>query len=299
MIPSYASLGFGVKSSKYASLYGCQVYGNQDSLLINGFLFASQSYIEGNIDMIWGAGAAYFLNSTIAPNRDGIALTASKRSTNTTAAGFVFDQCTITPAKGAKYTSVSLGRPWNANARVAYIDSYLDSCIKAAGWDQWTKADPRTSGAMFGEFANDGPGSGLGSRAAFATKLTATDAAQFELSTFFSGGTSWINMTLVSATPFKAGAVVLPPVVTTATTSITSTTSTTIPATTVTVFTTRLSTLKETLVTSVQAPDTVLTLKSTLTIDAATTVTPAPETKTTLLRSTVVDVATVQESTLR
>ncbi|KAM0275707.1 hypothetical protein ACHAQH_007506 [Verticillium albo-atrum] len=297
---NYASLGFGVKSSKYASLYGCQVYGNQDALLINGFLFASHSYVEGNIDMIWGGGAAYFLNSTIAPNRDGIAVTASKRATNTTAAGFVFDQCTVTPAKGAKYTSVSLGRPWNANARVAYIDSYLDSCIEATGWDQWTKTDPRTAGAIFGEFANDGPGSGLGSRAAFASKLTAADAAQFELATFFSGVTSWINMTLVSATPFTAGAVVLPATTTTATTStsstaLTTTTSSSTPITTTTVYTTKVSTLKETLVTSVQGLDTTLTLKTTLTIDAVTTVTPAPETKTTLVRSTEIDVATVQE----
>ncbi|PYH94282.1 pectin lyase-like protein [Aspergillus ellipticus CBS 707.79] len=88
----YASLGFAVKSSKYASLYGCQVTGNQDALLINGYFFASNSYIEGNIDMIWGSGAGYFLNSTISPNEDDINLTADKRTTNTTAAGFVFDQ---------------------------------------------------------------------------------------------------------------------------------------------------------------------------------------------------------------
>ncbi|PNH58826.1 hypothetical protein VD0002_g8713 [Verticillium dahliae] len=301
---NYASLGFGVKSSKYASLYGCQVYGNQDALLINGFLFASHSYIEGNVDMIWGSGAAYFLASTIAPNRDGIALTASKRATDTTPAGFVFDQCTVTPAKGAKYTSVSLGRPWNANARVAYIDSFLDSCIEANGWDHWTKNDPRTAGAIFGEFANDGPGSDLSARAAFATKLTAADAAQFELATFFPAGISWINMTLVSATPFKAGAVVLPSATISATSATTTTTTTTstststtssVPATTVTVFTTKLSTLKETTSTTVQALDTTVTLKATATFDAATTITPAVETKTTLIRSTEINVATVQE----
>lgn len=32
-----ASLGFAVKSSKYASLFACQVTGNQDTLLINGY----------------------------------------------------------------------------------------------------------------------------------------------------------------------------------------------------------------------------------------------------------------------
>ncbi|KAJ5508903.1 hypothetical protein N7527_011046 [Penicillium freii] len=52
-----ATLGSDVKSSKYASLYGCQVRGNQDALLINGNLFMSNGYVEGNIDMIWGSGA--------------------------------------------------------------------------------------------------------------------------------------------------------------------------------------------------------------------------------------------------
>ncbi|GJC86637.1 pectinesterase [Colletotrichum liriopes] len=294
--PNYASLGFGVKSNKYASLYSCQVYGNQDSLLINGFFFASNSYIEGNIDMIWGAGAGYFLNSTIAPNRDGVALTASKRATNTTAAGFVFDQCTIRPAGGVSYASVSLGRPWNAYARVAYVDSYLDSCIKTAGWDQWTKTDPRTAEAAFGEFANNGPGSDVSSRASFATKLTAETAAQFELANFFSV-TSWINMTLVSAMPFNASAVIQPTttVASTSTPPVTSAVSSSIPITTTTVFTTNVVTVKATSLISIQGPNAVVTLTSTLTINAATTITPPPATKTTVVKSTDVEYVTVQK----
>jgi len=34
-----ASLGFAVKSSKYAFMHGCQVYGNQDTLYISGYMF--------------------------------------------------------------------------------------------------------------------------------------------------------------------------------------------------------------------------------------------------------------------
>lgn len=43
-----ASLGFAVKSSKYAFLSGCQIYGNQDTLYISGYFFAFKSYIEGS-----------------------------------------------------------------------------------------------------------------------------------------------------------------------------------------------------------------------------------------------------------
>jgi pectin methylesterase-like acyl-CoA thioesterase len=76
-------------------------------------VFAYNTYIEGNIDFIWGAGSFYFLASTIAPNEGGISITADKRTTNTSIGGIVFDQCAVTPAPGSSIAagSVSLGRP--------------------------------------------------------------------------------------------------------------------------------------------------------------------------------------------
>ncbi len=50
-----ASLGFAVKSSKYAFMHGCQIYGNQDTLYISGNMFTFKSYIEGNVDFIFGS----------------------------------------------------------------------------------------------------------------------------------------------------------------------------------------------------------------------------------------------------
>ncbi|KAF4339748.1 pectinesterase [Fusarium beomiforme] len=264
---NYASLGFAVKSSKFASLYGCQVYGNQDALLINGNLFAYNSVITGNIDMIWGSGAGYFLKSTIAPNRDGIALTANKKGTNAGSYGFVFDQCTIAPAGGASYSNIYLGRPWDQYARVAYIESELGSCINAAGWQAWTKADPRTANVIFGEFDNSGPGSSTSQRASFAKQLSADDAAQFELGTFFTS-TTWINMTLVDATPFDAGIA--------ATQTYSSTT----------VFTTQTVTTSQTAFVTTTGADVTVTEKSTATTDVGTTITPDPVTKTNIEKST-------------
>ncbi|RSL90911.1 hypothetical protein CEP51_000508 [Fusarium floridanum] len=274
---NYASLGFGVKSSKYASLYGCQVYGNQDALLINGFFFAYNSYFEGNIDMIWGSGAGYFLKSTISPNRNGVALTAHKRTDTTTPAGFVFDQCTITPANGASYSTIYLGRPWNQYARVAYVESELGSCIPAVGWDDWTNADPRTGNVIFGEYENTGAGSSTSKRASFAKQLSGEDAAQFELGTFFAA-TAWINSTLVSATPFVAGAVA------TGTSSYT------------TVYTTQTVTSSQTLFATVTASDKTVTSKSTSTLDVGTTITPDPTTKTTVQKTTTTQTSKTTEA---
>ncbi|EWY84732.1 hypothetical protein FOYG_12140 [Fusarium oxysporum NRRL 32931] len=264
---NYASLGFAVKSSKFASLYGCQIYGNQDALLINGNLFAYNSIVTGSIDMIWGSGAGYFLKSTISPNRDGIALTANKKGSNSGPWGFVFDQCTVSPAGGASYSSIYLGRPWDQHARVAYIESELGSCVAAAGWQAWTKTDPRTANVIFGEFDNSGPGSSTSQRASFAKQLSGEDVAQFELGTFFTS-TAWINMTLVDATPFDAGIA--------ATQTFSSTT----------VYTTQTVTTSQTALVTTTGAAVTITEKSTSTLDVGTTITPDPTTKTNTEKST-------------
>jgi pectin methylesterase-like acyl-CoA thioesterase len=200
-----ASLGFAVKSSKFAALYGCQIYGNQDTLDISGYLFTFKTYIEGNVDFIFGTGSGYFLDSTISPNEDGISITASKRTTNTTSAGFVFDQCTVKPASGTgPFTSVSLGRPWNSFSRVAYVDCYLDSMISAAGWNVWSKSTPNTDGVMYGEYHNYGPGSNNCNRANFSQQLSDADVAQFQLGSFFAS-TAFIDFQYVDTQPFTVG----------------------------------------------------------------------------------------------
>ncbi|KAM0306744.1 hypothetical protein ACHAPM_001317 [Fusarium culmorum] len=273
---NYASLGFAVKSSKFASLYGCQVYGNQDALLVNGNLFAYNSIITGNIDMIWGSGAGYFLKSRIAPNADKIALTANKKGTNAGPNGFVFDQCTVAPADGASFSTIYLGRPWDQWARVAYIQSELSASIAAVGWTAWTKSDPRTGNVIFGEFDNSGPGASTGGRASFAKQLSNDEVAQFQLGTFFPS-TSWINMTLVHASPFDAAVA--------ATQTVSSTT----------VYTTQTVTSSQTLFTTTTGADVTITEKSTFTEDIGTTITPDPTTKTSIEKTTVTEVALVTQ----
>jgi pectin methylesterase-like acyl-CoA thioesterase len=200
-----ASLAFAVKSSKYAAMYGCQIYGNQDTLSISGYLFTFKTYIEGNVDFIYGSGSAYFLASTISPNEDGISITASKRATNGTGAGFVFDQCTLKPTPGAgAFSNVALGRPWNSFARVAYVNCYLDSMISPAGWNVWSKSTPNTNGVQYGEYHNFGPGSNICKRASFSQQLSDADVVQYQLGNFFLS-TSFIEFSRVDTQPFSVG----------------------------------------------------------------------------------------------
>lgn len=204
----YASLGFAIGNNGYASFFGCHITGNQDTFDLNSgtSIFVYNTLIEGSIDFIWGAGSGYFLKSTLVPNADGGCITADKRASNTSVGGLVFDQCTVAAASGVSAGSIFLGRPYNQYARVAWVNSYLDSSINSAGWSVWSKSNPQTSGVVFGEYHNYGPGASISDRASFSEQLSDADVAQFQLANFFaSQGTSWINMTYVDAVPFVAG----------------------------------------------------------------------------------------------
>jgi pectin methylesterase-like acyl-CoA thioesterase len=295
-----ASLGFAVKSSKYAFMHGCQIYGNQDTLYISGNMFTFKTYIEGNVDFIFGAGSGYFLNSTISPNEDGDSITAAKRATNTTSAGFVFDQCTIVPAAGSSgFKNVSLGRPWNNFARVLYAGCYLDGSVGSAGWTQWSKSSPQTDGVTFAEYHNFGPGSNTCNRASFSQQLSDAAAAQFQLASFFPT-TSWIDFSVVDVQPFTAGfgsapagcisssssSIILP------TLSLSS--SSTLPLVTTQVTTTIIQ--KATTYTTLTQGAVTSTAVTYVTENDGTTVTPLPILKTSIVKSTSVITSTTTKA---
>ncbi|KAI5271854.1 pectin lyase-like protein [Aureobasidium subglaciale] len=292
-----ASLGFAVKSSKYAFMHGCQIYGNQDTLYISGNMFTFKTYIEGNVDFIFGAGSGYFLNSTISPNEDGDSITAAKRATNTTAAGFVFDQCSIIPAAGLSgFKNVSLGRPWNNFARVLYAGCYLDGSVGSAGWTQWSKSSPQTDGVTFAEYHNFGPGSSTCNRASFSQQLSDADAAQFQLANFFPT-TSWIDFSVVDVQPFIAGFGSAPAACVSSSSSSSSMLSTSSSSSSVTLplITTQITTTivqKATTYTTLVQGDVTSTQVTYVTENDGTTVTPPV-----VLKTSVVKVTDVVSST--
>ncbi|OTB14519.1 carbohydrate esterase family 8 protein [Daldinia sp. EC12] len=203
---NFASLGFAIGNNGRAAFYGCQITGNQDTFDTNAgtSVFAYNTLVEGSVDFIWGAGSAYFLNSTIVPNTKGGYIAAMKRASASTPGGLVFDQSTIAATADAAAGSVFLGRPYNQYSRVAYIKTYLDKSISPAGWSVWSKTDPRTDGVLLGEYQNYGPGAGTSARASFSRQLSKADVAQFQLASFFSSqGTAWIDMTDVKTAPFS------------------------------------------------------------------------------------------------
>ncbi|MEK7781112.1 MAG: pectinesterase family protein, partial [Verrucomicrobiota bacterium] len=86
----------------------CRFLGWQDTILANrGRHYFENCYIAGHVDFIFGGATCYFERSKIHCLKDGYITAASTPDTNRY--GYVFNQCEITGAPGAK---TYLGRPW-------------------------------------------------------------------------------------------------------------------------------------------------------------------------------------------
>jgi pectin methylesterase-like acyl-CoA thioesterase len=105
----------------------------QDTLLWSGRVYAKDCYIAGNVDFVWGTGAAYFDACEIKTvGRSGYIVQARNAPG---AFGYVFVDSRITSDPGI--TGSTLGRidvNAYAGSHVAYIDCVLGEHISRAGW---------------------------------------------------------------------------------------------------------------------------------------------------------------------
>lgn len=109
----------------------------QDTLLWNGSLFVTDSLIEGDVDFMWGGGAAYFQRCELRSLGAGY-LAQVRNGQN--GRGFVYVDCRLTAAAGV--TNVYLARidprPDVANtwpySEAVFINCAMGPHIRAEGW---------------------------------------------------------------------------------------------------------------------------------------------------------------------
>lgn len=105
----------------------------QDTLLWSGHIYASDSYIEGNVDYVWGTGVAMFDHCEIKTvGRAGVLVQARNDAANF---GYVFVDSQLTADPGV--TGNMLGRidvSAYPGSHVAYINCKMGSHIAPAGW---------------------------------------------------------------------------------------------------------------------------------------------------------------------
>lgn len=106
----------------------------QDTLLTQKSAFITNSYIEGDVDFMWGNGATYFKNTELKSLRDGGYYTQIRNNAGTS--GNVYVNCRFTRA--AAITSgnyLSRIDPDDfPHSQVVLIDSQMDTHIIPAGW---------------------------------------------------------------------------------------------------------------------------------------------------------------------
>ncbi|MGF7031294.1 pectinesterase [Paenibacillus mucilaginosus] len=144
----------------------CRFIGNQDTLYPNlGRQYFVDSYIEGDVDFIFGAATAVFENSRIhsldrgSDTNNGYITAASTLNSNPY--GYLFINCRLTSDPGMEGT-VSLGRPWqpggntNAIASVVFKHTHMGSHITSTGWVDMGAS--KAANARFFEYDSRGPG---------------------------------------------------------------------------------------------------------------------------------------------
>ena len=116
------------------------LYSYQDTLLANaGSLFVTDSYIEGNVDYMWGTAATYFQRCELKANtNNGSAVAGYTQARNASNGyGFSYVNCTLDAYPGVTNNSYSLSRSFSAEYpfnQTAYINCRMGPHIVPAGW---------------------------------------------------------------------------------------------------------------------------------------------------------------------
>jgi pectin methylesterase-like acyl-CoA thioesterase len=150
----------------------------QDTLLWDGRIYAKNCLISGNVDFVWGGGAAYFDQCEI---HDAVEAGWNVQARNpATTFGYVFVDSTLTADAGI--TGHGLARidaSVYPASHVAYINCTMGSHISPAGWTITGTTD--TSQLRFWEYQSvdpTGKAIDVSKRAAGSKQLTSDEAAQ-------------------------------------------------------------------------------------------------------------------------
>ncbi|MFT2691623.1 pectinesterase family protein [Clavibacter zhangzhiyongii] len=192
---------------------GVRLLGNQDTLYANSpnattpaRSYFHDSWIEGDVDFVFGRGTVVIDRSTLnaldhgtSPN--GAVTAASTDRSNPH--GFLITGSRIIGT--APDGSQNLGRPWqpgkkqadgtsiadpDANAQVVVRDTWLGPVVSRTAWTDMVNSGVTTKwqSARFAEYANSGPGASTGADRAQLTDAQAADSTSYA---YLAGSDGW------------------------------------------------------------------------------------------------------------
>jgi len=161
----------------------------QDTLQWTGRVYASNLYVEGNVDFIWGSGVAYFQSCELKTvGRPGYNVQSRNPATGF---GYVFVDSRLTSDPGLFGNMLArIDASMYGASHVAYINCELGSHISAAGWTV-TGVTPPPDTLRFWEYGSHDPAGNpidVSMRLAGSTQLTAEQAAMMRDPSMVLGG---------------------------------------------------------------------------------------------------------------
>ena len=160
----------------------------QDTLLLQGTGLVTDSYIEGDVDFMWGVGAVFFRNSELKAVTSGGYYTQIRNVQGQN--GNVYLNCKLTAAPGV--TGVYLGRidpgvfPYS---QVVFIGTAMGSHIAPVGWLLNNAASaPSVQFWEYGTTDLEGAAVDVSRRLGVSRQMTAGEAALWSDPGFVLGG---------------------------------------------------------------------------------------------------------------
>ena len=172
----------------------------QDTLLLQGKGFVTNSYIEGDVDFMWGSGEVFIENSELKALNPGYYTQIRNPLNSTITHGFVYVNCVLDRNPGLGDNTMYLARidpnvfPFS---QVVWINSAMDAHVMPAGWELDNANCSGAPNVQFWEYrSTDLKGSPIdvSHRLACSAQLTDQHAAQWSDPSFVLDG--WVPSTV-------------------------------------------------------------------------------------------------------
>lgn len=114
-----------------------RMLGNQDTQVTGERAYFDKCEIHGTVDFICGGGDNFYDQCDLVLEDRGGNVIAAPNSAASLKWGYVFSNCTISAVEGAKAVvdgSFHLGRPWQNEPRIYYINTKMNVLPAAEGW---------------------------------------------------------------------------------------------------------------------------------------------------------------------
>ncbi|WP_432879032.1 pectinesterase family protein [Kribbella sp. CA-245084] len=125
-----------------------RILGYQDSLRLQGQTFVTNSYVEGDVDFVWGTGGIFMQDSELKALHEGY---YNQVRNIDDGPGHIFVRVRLTRGPGVPDDSVFLARAELSRfptSQVVFIDSAMDSQVKKTGWQITSPNDCAAAGQI-------------------------------------------------------------------------------------------------------------------------------------------------------